>query len=110
MKYYPEVQIKEGVLVSKFGETTEKGLEISTVVRKEHKGIWYDQLCLGQYQGGYSEQEKEQLIKIFYAEVYKVIILGKVDPSLVDPDGRPIFNPSGCQLSEKERLSGVMEW
>lgn len=86
-------------------------LKIDTYLRKKHRGKYY----LWHFHKdreirntpGLRENDILNEIEQFHAEVYRVLILGKIAPKAVDPRvfDRSIFELDPDQRSEEERLT-----
>jgi len=90
---YPEIS------VNKRGD----GWTLSTVLRKQHEGVWYLwrhlRVC-------YSADllYKARFLEILHNDVYHSLILGKVDPTLLAYDNEQLFIKDPDQRSEEDRL------
>jgi hypothetical protein len=104
MEYiYPSIEI-----ISHTIEGVGTTMSFDTTLRKKHRGKWYlwkiNRIWSYKY-----DFDLNTPLKIFHAEVYNVIILGKINTSLVDMDGNKIFKLDPNQQSEEERLSQFMK-
>ena len=101
MKIYPEIEIEE----------YKNFLQIQTILRKEHNGVWYDWVFSKNYSKNnqyrnlrFTCDDKITLIQRFHNEVYYALILGIVDFHLLDEFGNKIYKKSESQQSEIDRL------
>lgn len=94
---YPEVNIQRD----------NQRIKISTTLRKEHNGEWYNWefMRYSQY-NQITLDDLELELKELHREVYRVIIEGIVDPDCkeIGFGNEPLFKKSISQLSESERL------
>lgn len=97
---YPNVFIRK----NKFTDGS-FNLILETYLRKKYRGRYYLQQF---YRNVFVNSDDAVLsfIEHFHSEVYKSIILGKVDLKIISgiPPHRKIFNLDDNQISEEERL------
>ncbi len=102
---YPEIRITKD----------SSGFMLDTILRKEHEGIWYHWRLFTKhlYCSEYPEKEYELILSKFHNEVYSTLIVGIVQPNLVDqnyPDPKNhVFEIDPDQRSEKERINDILK-
>lgn len=96
---YPKIEIRE----------TEATIELFTTLRKKHRGKWYLWEFYQKYlYRGDKDKQKVQLIERLHQEVYFIIITGKISNKIVDMNGSPLFRKDQNQISESERIKGLL--
>lgn len=103
---YPLVAIKE-IEINEF-HFPAKQISFATTVRKEYEGKYYLWDICRKYIFSFSEYEKGKtdFLKNMYAETYNIIILGKIDTSLIynlEP-WKNVFELDDDQTLEYDRL------
>jgi len=101
-------------LLIEYGITHEKELRLETYLRVKHRGKYYLWKFYRIHRWGekiYSDDEVFKAIFLFYAEVYRTQIFGKVNLKLRRDDNgitRPVFELDPDQRSEAERLMSII--
>jgi len=80
-------------------------IEIRTRVRKLYEGKYYFWDIIQRYeQENYSLIDFCHFIDKFIKDVYRIIVLGKINTNIIDSSGVLVFELDSNQQSEKERL------
>ena len=83
-----------------YSEIREGKILFACNVRHEHGGKWYKNLHVIR---GYTHIG-DNIFRAFLKQVYLDIKLGKIDPSIKRPNGKPLYPVDSIQISEEERL------
>jgi len=99
--YFPKYKRYHKEIDDHFGQ--DEIVTFSTIVRKEHEGVWYAQHIIT---GGSTarKMDEQDFFDEFMLTAYKVIKFGKVNPDLEDAQGEPIYPKDSLQITEEERL------
>jgi hypothetical protein len=101
----------------KIGPVTDTMVEVTleSLVRIQREGSYYLILCRLQHSIPNAEKNitniiMEQITNMFHTNVYRALILHRLDFSLVTPDGSPVIYADTDQRSEEERLSELFKF
>lgn len=104
-KYEQKIEgLEYGSFLYPFIDIYKEGNEcvLSTILRKEHDGIWYRWKFVRRYT---DYRLKPRLLERLHVEVYMTMFLGIIDPTLLSMrEGKPIFEVDKDQTSETDRL------
>lgn len=103
---YPDIMCSVFSVKHK-NDKTEYVLNMDTVLRKEKDGIWYLWPFHKQVTVGWSPDIADAcMISLahFNAEIYRCMLLGKIDTSIVDVDNIASFEKDVSQMDEKHRM------
>lgn len=80
--------------------------ELRTMLRVKHEGVWYGWKIMdtGIVPLDRANDTISYALTRFHTNIYLAQLYGKVDPSLCDGQGKPVFKPLADQREEKERL------
>jgi hypothetical protein len=100
-KIYPEVELVPGTTMGNMN-----CMLISTYLRKEQGGAWHLQLisAMCTFGEGTETEEIVRWVNEFHKKVYLYLILGAVDYSISDSEGRQVFQLDEEQTPETTRL------
>ena len=118
LPYYPRVDTKVMELVEskkydghelKYPKISKYCFMMTTKLRVLHKGKWYlaGHVLKHQFVDEPKFDQRINIIKNFYAEVYRSINLIIIDPELKDEYGDPVYPLDEDQRSEVDRLKAM---
>jgi hypothetical protein len=106
-QFYPKVEMKDFAVVVHGKKYT--SLTLSTTLRKKHNGKWYLWEFFKKHHLPFNDEaSKIQALNRFHSEVYFTVVCGKVSVNSVDHQGQKVFKEDTSQISESDRIKGLL--